>query len=249
MSLPGPGGHLIRPAPVPARADAGPAAADRAARRRRPGRAARRLHAARLARPVPAGRDRGRDRAGGRPGRAARRAADPRRRQPSDDFRVRRLRGVLRAALLAGLVAIPVGPAAGRAAARSSAAAAPLPHPAASRPRRPTRLTRPPHPAPAFRLPLAGILYALLDPGPHRPGSWPASCCCGAASLIMTRCRPRKPRWPRASASDLRDAVSSGRRALAELDDARAAIIACYVAMERSLAAAGRGPRGRGHAG
>ena len=39
--------------------------------------------------------------------------------------------------------------------------------------------------------------------------------------------------------SDLRDAVSSGRRALAGLDDARAAIIACYVAMERSLAAAG----------
>ena len=38
---------------------------------------------------------------------------------------------------------------------------------------------------------------------------------------------------------DLRDAVSSGRRALASLDDARAAIIACYVAMERSLAAAG----------
>ena len=38
---------------------------------------------------------------------------------------------------------------------------------------------------------------------------------------------------------DLQDAVSSGRRALAGLDDARAAIIACYVAMERSLAAAG----------
>ena len=38
---------------------------------------------------------------------------------------------------------------------------------------------------------------------------------------------------------DLQEAVSSGRRALAELDDARAAIIACYLAMERSLAAAG----------
>lgn len=34
----------------------------------------------------------------------------------------------------------------------------------------------------------------------------------------------------------LRDAVEEGRAALAELDDARAAIIACYVAMERSLA-------------
>ena len=38
---------------------------------------------------------------------------------------------------------------------------------------------------------------------------------------------------------DLQDAVSSGQRALGELDDARAAIIACYVAMEQSLAAAG----------
>jgi hypothetical protein len=43
---------------------------------------------------------------------------------------------------------------------------------------------------------------------------------------------------------DLRKAVESGRTALRELDDARAAIIACYVAMERSLAGAGaaRGP-------
>lgn len=35
---------------------------------------------------------------------------------------------------------------------------------------------------------------------------------------------------------DLRQAVESGRSALRTLDDARAAIIACYVAMERSLA-------------
>lgn len=37
-------------------------------------------------------------------------------------------------------------------------------------------------------------------------------------------------------AEELREAVESGRLALGELDDARAAIIACYVAMERSLA-------------
>jgi hypothetical protein len=37
----------------------------------------------------------------------------------------------------------------------------------------------------------------------------------------------------------LRAAVTSGREALRELDDARAAIIACYVAMERSLAKKG----------
>jgi Domain of unknown function (DUF4129) len=38
---------------------------------------------------------------------------------------------------------------------------------------------------------------------------------------------------------DLREAVESGRLALRTVDDARAAIIACYVAMETSLAARG----------
>jgi hypothetical protein len=37
----------------------------------------------------------------------------------------------------------------------------------------------------------------------------------------------------------LRDAIESGRRALRTFDDAQAAIIACYVAMEASLASAG----------
>jgi Domain of unknown function (DUF4129) len=39
--------------------------------------------------------------------------------------------------------------------------------------------------------------------------------------------------------SDLRDAVESGRSALRQFDDARAAIIACYVAMKESLDRAG----------
>jgi hypothetical protein len=39
--------------------------------------------------------------------------------------------------------------------------------------------------------------------------------------------------------SDLREAVESGRSALRQFDDARAAIIACYVAMEESLNRAG----------
>jgi hypothetical protein len=38
---------------------------------------------------------------------------------------------------------------------------------------------------------------------------------------------------------ELRTAVTSGRAALRELDDARAAIVACYVAMEKSLARKG----------
>jgi hypothetical protein len=52
--------------------------------------------------------------------------------------------------------------------------------------------------------------------------------------------RLRRPAAPRViedlGAEDLREAVESGRAALAEISDARAAIIACYVAMERSLA-------------
>jgi len=41
------------------------------------------------------------------------------------------------------------------------------------------------------------------------------------------------------NADELREAVESGRAALAGIDDARAAIIACYVAMEQSLAERG----------
>ena len=157
-------------------------------------------------------------------------------RRPSDDFRVHRLRGVLRAALLAGLVAIPA----------VLIFAVPLhPHPLPPQPLptqpQPTGLptvTRPPHPGPTFRLPLAGILYALLI----------LALIGGivACVVLLRRRQPEHDVLPPEEASvaegqrsDLRDAVSSGRRALAGLDDARAAIIACYVAMERSLAAAG----------
>ena len=157
-------------------------------------------------------------------------------RRPSDDFRVQRLRGVLRAALLAGLAAIPA----------VLILAVPLhPHPLPPQ-RLPTQpqptarpsLTRPPHPGPVFRLPLAGILYALL-----------ILALIGGivACVVLLRRRlpahdvlpPEETSLAEGQRSDLRDAVSSGRRALAELDDARAAIIACYVAMEKSLAAAG----------
>ena len=157
-------------------------------------------------------------------------------RRPTDDFRVDRVRGVLRAALLAGLAAIPA----------VLLLAVPLhPHPLPPQPLptapqptvRPT-LTRPPHPGHVFRLPLAGILYALL-----------ILALIGGIVACVVLLRRRQPEhdvlppeeaWvAEGQRSDLRDAVSSGRRALAGLDDARAAIIACYVAMERSLAAAG----------
>jgi hypothetical protein len=68
----------------------------------------------------------------------------------------------------------------------------------------------------------------------------------GVASLIAVRRRQRR-RWTGRDAGllfedfagDLLDAVESARYALQAVDDARAAIISCYVAMENSLARAG----------
>ena len=99
---------------------------------------------------------------------------------------------------------------------------------------RPTRLFRP---APVH-LPLAALLYTLLGI---------VLLAAVVACVVLLRRRPAlHGTLPPDEASladgertDLRDAVESGQRALARLDDARAAIIACYLAMERSLAAAG----------
>lgn len=64
-----------------------------------------------------------------------------------------------------------------------------------------------------------------------------------AAWRLYRARRPRHPSGPLGepadTAAELARAVESGRAALRDLDDARAAIIACYVAMERSLADAG----------
>jgi hypothetical protein len=64
-----------------------------------------------------------------------------------------------------------------------------------------------------------------------------------ACVLILLRRAPAGPAadllLPEDEDSTLRDAVESGRRALRTFDDAQAAIIACYVAMESSLARAG----------
>lgn len=157
-------------------------------------------------------------------------------RRHSDDFRVLRLRGVLRFALLAALVVIPA----------VLLLATPLhPHPLPqqilpTRPPPPTAAptaTRVPHPSAGFRLSLPDVLYAVL-----------ILALLGGIVVCVVLLRRRRPGHdaepPEASVAEgqrggLRDAVSSGRRALAALDDARAAIIACYVAMERSLAAAG----------
>jgi hypothetical protein len=65
-----------------------------------------------------------------------------------------------------------------------------------------------------------------------------------AVALRALRPRPRQPApEPEPPAQEyggaLQEALLWGKRALLELDDARAAIIACYVAMEQSLARAG----------
>ncbi len=95
----------------------------------------------------------------------------------------------------------------------------------------PRRITvpHPPQPA-AYHFPLGPILYGLL-----------VFVIVAAVAISLwwaARLRPALPRLlpDAADADELREAVESGRLAFAELDDARAAIIACYVAMERSLA-------------
>jgi hypothetical protein len=62
--------------------------------------------------------------------------------------------------------------------------------------------------------------------------------------VLRARTRPRRSGGyvdepPGDERDDLRQAIDSGRLALHTMDDARAAIIACYVAMEGSLASAG----------
>ena len=84
-----------------------------------------------------------------------------------------------------------------------------------------------------LHIPWGPILYGLLV----------VALVAAVAISIWWSSRLRRPAAPLVivdtSAEELREAVESGRAALAEIDDARAAIIACYVAMERSLAERG----------
>ena len=104
----------------------------------------------------------------------------------------------------------------------------PLPVRPAPFPRRPT--TVPHAPQLAFHFPLGAVLYALLV----------LVIVAAVAISLWWAARQLRPALPaailgEADAEELREAVESGRQAFAGLDDARAAIIACYVAMERSL--------------
>ncbi len=87
-----------------------------------------------------------------------------------------------------------------------------------------------PKPPGGANLPVSSILWVLLI----------VVLLVAVAVSIWWSTRLRRPAAARviadAPADELREAVSEGRAALARVDDARAAIIACYVAMERSLA-------------
>jgi hypothetical protein len=87
---------------------------------------------------------------------------------------------------------------------------------------------------PPLHIPIGPILYSLLV----------LALVAAVAISIWWSARLRRPASPGriagdVDAEDLREAVESGLAALAELDDARAAIIACYLAMESSLAERG----------
>jgi hypothetical protein len=89
--------------------------------------------------------------------------------------------------------------------------------------------------SPVFHIPLAALLYTLLI----------VLLLVGVALSIWWARRLRPSIGPREGgfiaedSEDLREAVESGRSALRTVDDARAAIIACYLAMENSLAERG----------
>ena len=90
-------------------------------------------------------------------------------------------------------------------------------------------------PASTFHFPAAVLLYALLV----------VLLVAAVVLSIWWSRRFRPPGQARTAgvivedSQDLREAVESGRSALQTLDDARAAIIACYLAMETSLAERG----------
>jgi hypothetical protein len=165
--------------------------------------------------------------------RAARRAVA---RQPYDPARAdlqppEALRFVLRYVLAAGMIAIVVVLLSNLhlhflARPRPSPSPTPLP----------TRIARPPA-GPAggggsFHFPLGPVLYALLV----------IAIVAAVVVSLWWSTRLRRPAAPRlitavTTEEELREAVAEGRAALAgRPDDARAAIIACYVAMERTLA-------------
>ncbi len=148
----------------------------------------------------------------------------------------RKLRSLLLFALGAGAVAVAVATLVGLHLLLFTPTAKPARRPAAptATPSRPALRPGPAHGS-VFHIPVAALLYTLLI-------------VVLLAGLVLSiwwarRLRPsigsREDAFIAHDSEDLREAVESGRSALRTVDDARAAIIACYVAMENSLAERG----------
>jgi Domain of unknown function (DUF4129) len=147
-----------------------------------------------------------------------------------------KLRGVLTFVLSAGMIVVAVITIAGlhlhlfdEKPAKRPAASAPTATPTK------TAKSQWPLPFSSLHITLAAFLYTLLI----------VVLLAGLVLSVWWARRLRPSIAPRAGdfiaedSDDLREAVESGRSALHTVDDARAAIIACYVAMEDSLAARG----------
>jgi hypothetical protein len=108
--------------------------------------------------------------------------------------------------------------------------AKPKSQPAPRSPFKPAPPTLKPGGGGGVHIPLGPILYALLI----------VAIVAAVVVTIWWSTRLRRPAAPLViedvSTDELREAVAQGRAALAAIDDARAAIIACYLAMERRLA-------------
>jgi hypothetical protein len=142
-----------------------------------------------------------------------------------------RLRGALNLALGTGLVAVPI-----------ALLVTHLPPPRPHQPRPRPGPTVGPAPIPRHGSPLGtgvpvGTVLTVI--------AVVVLAVAVAVALIMARRRTGHLVTPAAVSGEaddgdqLREAVESGEAALRELGDARAAIVACYVAMERELAGAG----------
>jgi hypothetical protein len=152
---------------------------------------------------------------------------------PANDVPAK-LRGVLIFVLGVGMIAVAVAIFVSLHL-RVATVAPPVPGFSAKPSVKPTLKRAPSQAGANFRVPLTAILYALLIVAL-------------VAALVLAvwwsrRFQPslgaRHGDFIAEDPEDLREAVESGRSALRTVDDARAAIIACYVAMENSLAERG----------
>jgi len=160
-------------------------------------------------------------------------AIDPAGRATAGNAMAVKLRGVLTLVIITGMIGVAVATLVGLhlRAFKTNPKAHPVP---GSTPKLPTA---PPHIQgfSGFHIPVAPVLYALLVvlliAGVLVSWLW--------SRRLRLRIGSRESGFIVEDPQDLREAVESGRSALRTLDDARAAIIACYVAMEASLAERG----------